>query len=223
VQIEPLAAHPELVDVIARWHWNEWGGSEPGSLEHWTENLRRGGRDGIPITFIALERGQPLGSVTLTEHDMPGHIGYENFGPWLAGAFVTPDARGRGIGAKLMRHAVEQAEAWGVPRLYLYTESASRFYEHLGWTTLDETEYEGGRVTVMTLSTDLPFVQQVPGRRAARREGDCGLARDRGHPRGDEPAAPLDRQRHAGRRRRGHDQARGRRHPRRPRDRRRRS
>jgi len=178
VQIEPLAAHPELVDVIARWHWNEWGGSEPGSLEHWTENLRRGGRDGIPITFIALERGQPLGSVTLTEHDMPGHIGYENFGPWLAGAFVTPDARGRGIGAKLMRHAVEQAEAWGVPRLYLYTESASRFYEHLGWTTLDETEYEGGRVTVMTLSTDLPFVQQVPGsRRLSQRisEGD-GIA-----------------------------------------------
>jgi GNAT superfamily N-acetyltransferase len=178
VQIEPLAAHPELVDVIARWHWDEWGGPESDSLERWAENLRRGGRDGIPITFIALEHGQPLGSVTLTEHDMPGHIGYANFNPWLAGAFVAPEARGQGIGALLLRHAVEQAEAWGIPRLYLYTQSASRFYEHLGWTTLDETEYEGGRVTVMTISTDLPVVQQVPGaRRLSQRisEGD-GIA-----------------------------------------------
>jgi GNAT superfamily N-acetyltransferase len=178
VQIEPLAAHPELVDVIARWHWDEWGGPESGSLERWAQNLRRGGRDGIPVTFIALEHGRPLGSVTLTEHDMPGHIGYEGFQPWLAGAFVEPEARGQGVGATLLRHAVEQAEAWGIPRLYLYTESARPFYEHVGWTTLDETEYEGGLVTVMTISTDLPFFQQVPGsRRLSQRisEGD-GIA-----------------------------------------------
>jgi GNAT superfamily N-acetyltransferase len=177
VEIEPLAAHPELVDVIARWHWEEWGRPD-SSIEPWAQNLRRGGRDGIPITFVALENGRPLGSVTLTEHDMPGHIGYESFQPWLAGAFVAPEARGRGIGEALMRYAVEQAEEWGIPRLYLYTEVARRFYEHLGWTTLDETEYEGGQVAVMTISTDLPFVHQVPGsRRLSQRisEGD-GIA-----------------------------------------------
>lgn len=159
MQIEPLADHHYLVEEIARWHWDEWGGD---SLEQWAQNLRRGGEEGIPITFVALENGRPLGSVTLTEHDMPGHIDYESFGPWLGGAFVAPDARSRGVGAALMRHAVEQAEAWGIPRLYLYTESARQFYEHLGWTTLDETDYGGGRVAVMTIPTDLPFVPQEP-------------------------------------------------------------
>ena len=178
MKIEPLASHPELVDEIAGWHWDEWGDPGAGSRERWAENLRRGGRAGIPVTFVALENGRPLGSVTLTEHDMPGHIGYESFHPWLAGMFVVPGARRRGVGQALLQYAVEQAEAWGVPRLYLYTESARPFYEHLGWTALDDTDYGSGRVTVMTISTDLPFVQQMPGtRRLSQRisEGD-GIA-----------------------------------------------
>jgi GNAT superfamily N-acetyltransferase len=177
VQIEPLSEHPELVDEIARWQWQEWGSPESGSVEQWAESLRRGRSDGIPITFVALEHGRPLGSVTLTEHDMPGHIGYESFGPWVAGTYVRPDARGRGVGEALMRHAIEQAEAWGIPRLYLYTESARSFYEHIGWTTLDETEYEGGIVAVMTIATDLPLVTVTTKRRLSQRisEGD-GIA-----------------------------------------------
>jgi GNAT superfamily N-acetyltransferase len=176
VQIEPLADHPDLVDVIARWHWEEWGGADPsGSFEQWADNLRRHQDDGIPTTFVALDDGRPLGSVTLTEHDMQGHIGYESFRPWIAGTFVAPEARGRGVGAALMQHALAQAEAWGIDRLYLYTESARAFYERLGWTTFDETEYEGGRVAVMTITTDLPYVPSVPGsRRLSQRisEGD---------------------------------------------------
>jgi GNAT superfamily N-acetyltransferase len=178
VRIDTLADHPELVDTVARWHWDEWGSPQSGSFEDWAANLRRGHQDRIPVTFVALdERDRPLGSVTMTEHDMPGHLGYAALGPWIAGTFVAPEARGTGVGAALMQHAVEQAHAWDVPRLYLYTESARAFYEHLGWTTLDEVDYEDGRVAVMTLATDLPF-RSVPGsRRLSQRisEGD-GIA-----------------------------------------------
>jgi GNAT superfamily N-acetyltransferase len=162
VRIRPLAEHPELVDTVARWHWDEWGGE---SVEDWAQNLRRHAENGIPTTFVALESGRPVGSVTLTEHDMPGHLSYGNFGPWIAGTYVTPEARGTGAGAALMRHAIERADEWGIPRLYLYTEAARPFYEHLGWSTLDETEYGGGTVAVMTIATDVPFPLSMPATR----------------------------------------------------------
>ncbi len=180
MRIESLADHPELLDVVARWHWEEWGHADRGgSLERWRDALRaQAGGDGIPTTFVAFDRDRPVGSVTLTEHDMPGHLGYGDFRPWIAGTYVEPSARGSGVGTALLRHAVERAAEWDVDRLYLYTESARGFYERLGWTTLDETEYEGGRVAVMTIETALPFRRQVPGsRRLSQRisEGD-GIA-----------------------------------------------
>jgi GNAT superfamily N-acetyltransferase len=178
VRIDSLADHPELVDTVARWHWDEWGTPQSGSVEEWAANLRRCHRDRIPVTFVALDENErPLGSVSLTEHDMPGHLGYAALGPWIAGTFVAPEARGTGVGAALMQHAVEQADAWDIPRLYLYTESARSFYEHLGWTTVDEVDYEGGRVAVMTLATDLPLLSVPGSRRLSQRisEGD-GIA-----------------------------------------------
>jgi len=175
VEIEPLAEHPDLVDLVAGWHWDEWGVAGNGSPAQLAEGFRRQHTDRIPVTFVALEHGAPLGSVTLLDRDMPGHIDYESFGPWIAGTIVAPEARGRGIGAALMHHAIERAEEWDIPRLYLYTESARAFYERMGWTTLDETDYAGGRVTVMTIATDVPFVPQGTGlRRLSQRisEGD---------------------------------------------------
>jgi GNAT superfamily N-acetyltransferase len=177
VRIASIADHPALVDVIARWHWDEWGHADrEGSVAAWAESLRRRTRrDGVPTTFVALDGDRLLGSVTVTDHDMPGHPRYGELHPWIAGTLVHPDARGRGVGTALMRHAARQAAAWGVPRLHLYTESARGFYERLGWRTVDETEWEGGLVSVMTLETALPFSEQVPrSRRLSQRisEGD---------------------------------------------------
>ena len=177
MRIASIADHPALVEEIARWHWDEWGHADPwGSLAAWTESLRRRARrDGVPTTFVALEGERLLGSVTLTDHDMPGHPLYAELHPWIAGTFVHPDARGRGVGTELMRHAARRAAEWGVPRLHLYTEGARGFYERLGWRAIDETEWEGGLVTVMTLETALPCSGQVPrSRRLSQRisEGD---------------------------------------------------
>jgi GNAT superfamily N-acetyltransferase len=176
VRIEPIADHPGLVDVVARWHWDEWGDAQTSSLAAWTDSIRhRDARDAVPTTFVALEREELLGSVTLTDRDMPGHARYGEVSPWIAGMLVRPDARGRGVGTALMKHAVGSAERWGIERLYLYTESARAFYERLGWSLLEETEWEGGRVAVMTRATALPFVPQVTGsRRLSQRisEGD---------------------------------------------------
>ena len=178
MRIDSIADHPGLVDEVARRSWEEWGGPDVnGSLAEWTAVLRqRINRGSIPTTFVALdENGGLLGSVTLTEHDMPGHPLYADLTPWLGGMLVRPDARGTGVGTALMRHACECAEAWGIDRLFLYTESAREFYARFGWQVIDETDWEGGRVAVMTRETGLPFVSRVAGpRRLSQRisEGD---------------------------------------------------
>jgi N-acetylglutamate synthase-like GNAT family acetyltransferase len=57
------------------------------------------------------------------------------------------------VGGALVRHAVRQAAAMGVPRLYLHTGSARAFYERLGWRPVASAWYEGEPVTVMQIVT----------------------------------------------------------------------
>ncbi|HVB74742.1 MAG TPA: GNAT family N-acetyltransferase [Ktedonobacteraceae bacterium] len=148
ILIESIANHLELVDLIAQWHFAEWGHLDPrGTLAGWTEGLRRRtNREQIPTTYVALEGNEPLGSVTLVEHDMRTH---PDLSPWLAGVYVTSERRHQGIGSLLVRHAVHQAAQMGVTRLYLYTHSARAFYTKLGWRFLEEDVYEGQPVAIM--------------------------------------------------------------------------
>lgn len=153
MRIESIADHLDLVETIACWHWDEWGHADPsGSLESWTEGLReRTSRDSIPTTYVALEEdGTLLGSVTLVEHDMTTHL---DLTPWLAGVFVRPERRNRGVGSALVRHAVQMTAKMGVARLYLYTASARDFYARLGWQRVADDSYEGQTVTIMTAET----------------------------------------------------------------------
>lgn len=150
MHIASLADHLDLIDTIARWHWKQWDQAYPGgSVPMWAEGLRRcANRDRIPTTYVALDGAELCGTALLVTHDMSTH---RELSPWLAGVFVAPTHRRKGIASALVRHAVQQAAAMGVTRLYLYTESARGLYEKLGWCTIAEEHYEGQPVTIMAI------------------------------------------------------------------------
>lgn len=150
--------HPDLVDVIGRWHWDEWGAKVPGrSLESWTSSMRgEMGRDSVPATFVALDGDIPVGSVCLVEHDMPDSPDLAHLTPWVAYTFVVPTRRGQGVGRMLMAHAEAAAAAMGFTRVYLYATTARVFYEQLGWDPLADDHYEGESVTIMALDLETP-------------------------------------------------------------------
>ncbi len=153
MRIESIADHLDLIDTIAGWHWDEWGGVDPGgSLESWTEGLQqRTNRDRIPTTFVALDGDELLGSVTLVEHDMDTHL---EVSPWVAGVYVRPSARRRGVASALVRHAVREAREMRITRLHLYTSTARDLYEKLGWQPIADDHYEGQPVTIMAIYAD---------------------------------------------------------------------
>ncbi|MCA1725614.1 MAG: GNAT family N-acetyltransferase [Thermomicrobia bacterium] len=103
-------------------------------------------------TCAALDGDAPLGTASLVGHDMSTH---RELSPWLASVYVTPAARGRGVASALVRHAVGQAAAMGVTRLFLFTPDAQGLYEKLGWRALATEHFQGHPVTIMTI--DLVF------------------------------------------------------------------
>jgi hypothetical protein len=41
-EVSALSDYPEFVPVVARWHWQEWGHTDPGgTLAVWTAGLAR--------------------------------------------------------------------------------------------------------------------------------------------------------------------------------------
>lgn len=167
-RIVPLADRMDLVPVVARWHWEEWGSGDPGgSLSRWTEGLaKRSLRETIPVTWVALLEGKPVGSVALVESDMGTH---PELSPWLSGLFVLPDHRHKGVATALTAECERTAARLGVETLYLYTDKAQSFYEERGWRPMTRERYEGAMKTVMTKRLDPdPLTRHDPATRVGR-------------------------------------------------------
>jgi GNAT superfamily N-acetyltransferase len=155
--VTALSEYPEFVPVVARWHWQEWGHTDPGgTLRGWTAALaRQAAADRIPGTLVAVEAGAPVGAVCLVETDMPGHSPVAALSPWIKGLYVDPSARRRGHGTLLMSRCETWAAALGYRALYLYTErgsAAERLYAAIGWQLLRHDHYNGLAASVMCKS-----------------------------------------------------------------------
>jgi N-acetylglutamate synthase-like GNAT family acetyltransferase len=146
---EYLADHPEVILTLARWQHAEWGQSSADTtVEARTARLQGWCyRDRIPLTVVALDNGQVLGSASLVDRDMETRM---ELTPWLAAVFVGEPYRRQGIGAKLVRRIMDEAGRLDIPLLYLYTVHSERFYAALGWTLLEHSSYREQKIAIMT-------------------------------------------------------------------------
>ncbi|MGI8525696.1 MAG: GNAT family N-acetyltransferase [Pseudolabrys sp.] len=91
--------------------------------------LRRGRLPADGLALVAVERGRILGSVRLWHVGAPRNAPALLLGP-LA---VHPDARRRGIGATLVRRALDEAKRLGHGAVLLVGDAA--YYARFGFTT----------------------------------------------------------------------------------------
>jgi len=149
MKIDYLADHPKFLRTLAEWQHGEWGYLRPGdSVEARMARLETSlERDRIPLTVVAHDNGELLGSASLIPHDMETRM---ELTPWLAGVFVGPEHRRRGIGAQLVRRIMAKAGELRVSPLYLYTVHSETFYANLGWALQEHTIYREQPVAIMT-------------------------------------------------------------------------
>jgi len=135
--------------MLAEWHFREWAYLRPGDSVAKRVRLlhERSGRRELPLTFVASSGAELLGSAMLIHHEVDTRPDYT---PWLAGVFVAPAHRQRGIGRALTRHVIREAAARRFATVYLFTPSAEQFFSRLGWGIVEHTRYRDTDVTIMS-------------------------------------------------------------------------
>ncbi|MDH4276205.1 MAG: GNAT family N-acetyltransferase [Gammaproteobacteria bacterium] len=149
-QISLLADHPAFIDTLAPWllaHWHNYLPQDTLAMR--VAKLQAHlNCDKFPIAWVAHRGGEVLGTVALREHDLPDHL---HLAPWLGGLFVTPEARGRGIGAALCAHVVQAAVPFIAESraIYLFTLDKQAWYRKSGWAICEPCVWEGHTGDIM--------------------------------------------------------------------------
>jgi GNAT superfamily N-acetyltransferase len=146
--LEYLADFPHLADSLAEWFYDEWGRSNPNTSLEKTRGWVAGhaNRGNLPMAFVAIRSGQPLGASCLRSTDLSSR---PDLGPWLGSVYVVPEQRKRGLGSLLVKRAEKEAWKLGVSELFLFTYDQERLYASLGWSFLDHAENRGKPAVIM--------------------------------------------------------------------------
>ena len=149
MEIRHLPADPNVVGLVAGWLFREWGHLSPGaSYQRSVERLiQRTGSAEVPVTLVAFEGDQAIGTASLVADDMETR---PQFTPWLASVYVLPESRTQGVGSELCKAIITELNRLNIKRAYLFTPNKEEFYQRLGWRTIEREIYRGEQVTVMT-------------------------------------------------------------------------
>jgi len=148
MEIDYLTQHPHLLRQLAPPMFKEWGyhNNEKTVEDRVRFMERRMNLRQIPTCFVAFNGKNALGTASLIECDVPTR---SHLTPWLASVFVLEPQRGKGIAAKLIEHAIQEARALEIERLYLTTVDANRYYERFGFREIERTENHGDPAIIM--------------------------------------------------------------------------
>jgi predicted N-acetyltransferase YhbS len=137
-----LADCPWHKELVTDWLWQAFG--DGAGREFYAAIVENGlRRQGLPITFIALEQGRPVGTVGLWRSDL---LSRQDLTPWLAALYIDEAHRGKGLGRQLLEFVTTFSRRAGFHRLYLYA-AFTGYYERFGWLYLGEgVEYPRKRV-----------------------------------------------------------------------------
>ena len=152
MEIRLLADVPAAVPALAEWFHAEWHHYDGRSIAEIEAQLRDClNRDSPPITFLALDGTEVIGTVSLDTSDLPP---YDHLSPWLASLYVVPSRRREGVGRALVKHLVTFALGRGISPTYLWTPGSTRLYEECGWKVLGCDIYSGCPITLMRLALE---------------------------------------------------------------------
>jgi hypothetical protein len=142
-----LREQPKILETLVLWLHQEWlkqrrNGDQSASMalalrRRQMETHLNG--DSIPVTLIAKASpsltAPPLGCISLTRLSSPNTFPRKSLTDalWVSNLFVTPTARGCGVGTALLERAEMLALELKEPHLFLYTSLSRHYYLARGW------------------------------------------------------------------------------------------
>jgi predicted N-acetyltransferase YhbS len=154
MKIEYLADHQDVIPILSDWFYREWSYLYPERTEEDFGKFisERVNKDKIPITLVAFEDDELVGTVCLKTHDMDNK---PDLSPWLAGLYVKESWRKKGVGSTLVKAIEQKAVELGINHLFLYTPESANFYSNLGWSVIKKENYHKVPVTIMEKNCSL--------------------------------------------------------------------
>lgn len=149
VRIDYLVNHQEHIPTLASWFKAQDAEFfADSSLSDIARNhfLSRLNTDSLPISFIALVDDVAVGTIALLTSSVTTHT---HLSPWLGALYVHPDHRHRGIGMRLVSHALERARELGFDGVYAGISRAEDRYMSDGWRVAERVMYCGKPLSVM--------------------------------------------------------------------------
>ena len=175
IRIDYLTNHRPTIPLWTDYFWNEWKTyylrSHKTQVDVRDSIEERCNIDRLPLAVVALENDTALGTGCLKTMDLDERPALT---PWLAGVFVIPSARHRGIGSLIIRHLENEAVRLGHEHLYLWTPTAEDLYTSLGWQVLEHIDHLGQRITIMGkgLTAETAACERTAHRRRSAITGD---------------------------------------------------
>lgn len=144
MEIMKLKEAPQYTDTVIEWLNSEFGTSNSRKFYEGiiTHSLNE---DKLPLTFLAVEEGELLGTVGLWRGDL---LSRQDLYPWFSGLVVNKNYRNKGIGKKLQDYVLAYCKEKGYQEIYLYTDLVD-YYEKNGWIIYNKGyEYTGNEISI---------------------------------------------------------------------------
>jgi len=135
------------IQQIANWYQEEW----KIPVERTIQRLTTQAKDDILFQFVLKSGDKEIATGGL--YHKVGlfleHPRFKAYTPWVALVYTCPESRQQGFGEKLMKEIERHSLLLGYATIYLFTFTAERLYQRLGWTHMERVMYKGHDAVVM--------------------------------------------------------------------------
>lgn len=155
MHLDLLKNHPQVISKLALWLYEEWRSYDVSlTLEKlilsFSERLNS---DQIPITFVVLKEGKPIGCISLKEQSRPEFFDFSRNSIWMGSLQVIPGERSQGIGQELLKFSTTIAKCLGYENLYFYTSNPVnvKWYVKRGAYVIETRLFHDHTITIMKM------------------------------------------------------------------------
>lgn len=152
-----LVDHPEHLNTVANWYWQEWDKHEGWDQERSKKFAEKGmNRDYLDVNMIALnEQNECIGTIEIREKwGLPGESGEDlnKYSPWFGSLFVEPNYRGSRLAFDLCSMAGDTLKRIGYTQCHAATSHLDSFFINRGGHKIDETKFANESMRIYKFS-----------------------------------------------------------------------